>query len=491
MKWQAILTACLLASPALAQELTPGGHASGGGRGAPSSEPKAALPLDVTLAEAYKREFAFLAGQKKQLELRLERVGEQAGQDVRRMQAEITGLESQLLAKEASTKALREALVRAEQGTQSTADDQQLIDVTLEQSRTTLVDNQIEAAKAEEGADKAKLLEQRFNSAVALLEGVSSVREKQGVFFRADGTKTEGKIVELGRVAAYGVGAEAAGVLAPAGGGKLKVWREPATPIVRGLVRGEHPAVLPVFLFETLDAAVDDSAGETVLEHVASGGAIAWVIVGLGVLGLIFAAIRALLLVGASSDTDALGAELTKTVTEQGLGRAIEVCAAAKGSASRVVGSVLSALQQGTEDVEDVVNEAMLGEARRLHRFGTIILVIAAVAPLLGLLGTVTGMISTFDIITKFGTGDPKMLSGGISTALVTTELGLIVAIPTLLIGNLLKSWADRIEDEAERAVLRVLNAHRDTAPEAQRPRTDKPPRPAPSNLSPASDMAV
>ncbi|MEM1082143.1 MAG: MotA/TolQ/ExbB proton channel family protein, partial [Pseudomonadota bacterium] len=95
-----------------------------------------------------------------------------------------------------------------------------------------------------------------------------------------------------------------------------------------------------------------------------------------------------------------------------------------------------------------------------LNRFGAFILVIAAVSPLLGLLGTVTGMISTFDVITEFGTGDPKLLSGGISIALVTTELGLIVAIPMLLVGNLLSGWAEGIKDNMEKATLRIINQY-------------------------------
>ncbi|MEO1339167.1 MAG: MotA/TolQ/ExbB proton channel family protein, partial [Myxococcota bacterium] len=141
---------------------------------------------------------------------------------------------------------------------------------------------------------------------------------------------------------------------------------------------------------------------------------------------------------------------------------AIEACRRAKGSAARVLSSVLDSLKSGQEDIDDVVSEGLLKENRNLHRFNTIILVIAGVAPLLGLLGTVTGMISTFDVITKFGTGDPKLLSGGISTALVTTELGLIVAIPTLLLGNLLKGWGNSIENEVDRIVLRVVNIHKD-----------------------------
>ena len=91
-------------------------------------------------------------------------------------------------------------------------------------------------------------------------------------------------------------------------------------------------------------------------------------------------------------------------------------------------------------------------------RFGSAILVIASVSPLLGLLGTVTGMISTFDVITEFGTGDPKLLSGGISIALVTTKLGLIIAIPALLVGSLLSAWARNIKRDMEHAALRVTN---------------------------------
>jgi biopolymer transport protein ExbB len=68
-------------------------------------------------------------------------------------------------------------------------------------------------------------------------------------------------------------------------------------------------------------------------------------------------------------------------------------------------------------------------------------------------------MISTFDIITEYGTGDPKMLSGGISEALVTTEFGLIVAIPCVLLGNLTRSWADGVLGQIEQAALQVINA--------------------------------
>jgi biopolymer transport protein ExbB len=82
------------------------------------------------------------------------------------------------------------------------------------------------------------------------------------------------------------------------------------------------------------------------------------------------------------------------------------------------------------ETLELKLDEAILKNTPPLERFLTIIKVLSVVAPLLGLLGTVTGMINTFQAITLFGTGDPKLMAGGISQALVTTMEGLYVAIP-------------------------------------------------------------
>ena len=75
----------------------------------------------------------------------------------------------------------------------------------------------------------------------------------------------------------------------------------------------------------------------------------------------------------------------------------------------------------------------------------TFLKIIAVVAPLLGLLGTVTGMIKTFQAITLFGTGDPKLMAGGISQALMTTVLGLCVAIPTVLLHTLVAGRSKKI----------------------------------------------
>ena len=120
----------------------------------------------------------------------------------------------------------------------------------------------------------------------------------------------------------------------------------------------------------------------------------------------------------------------------------------------RPIQQLMDSQSDSHDTLMDLAETIVLQEKSRLERFGTAILVIAAVAPLLGLLGTVTGMIGTFEMITEHGTGDPKMLSGGISEALITTQLGLVVAIPMVLLGNALNTWSSRILSRLEAGIL-------------------------------------
>lgn len=98
-------------------------------------------------------------------------------------------------------------------------------------------------------------------------------------------------------------------------------------------------------------------------------------------------------------------------------------------------------------------------ELPRLEHFLSTIGVLAAVAPLLGLLGTVTGMINTFHMITIFGNSSPGLMAGGISQALITTATGLVIAIPVLLAHNYLSTKADGIICDIERYAATVFNA--------------------------------
>ncbi|MEM6999178.1 MAG: MotA/TolQ/ExbB proton channel family protein, partial [Pseudomonadota bacterium] len=107
-----------------------------------------------------------------------------------------------------------------------------------------------------------------------------------------------------------------------------------------------------------------------------------------------------------------------------------------------------------SEQRDDMLFSLLLGERAKLERFLGAIAVTATVSPLLGLLGTVSGMITTFNMMTLFGAGDPAVVSGGISEALVTTELGLIVAIPALILHALLSRKATAYAEGLEASAI-------------------------------------
>ena len=150
----------------------------------------------------------------------------------------------------------------------------------------------------------------------------------------------------------------------------------------------------------------------------------------IGAVGLLIAIWR---FMGLTSDSRKVTAQLKTDVasTDNPLGR---VLAAYEGNRSA-----------DTETIELKLSEAALKEMPGLTKGLLFIKVISVVAPLMGLLGTVTGMIKTFQVITLYGAGDPKMMAGGISQALVTTVLGLVVAIPMVLLHTIVSGQSRKV----------------------------------------------
>jgi biopolymer transport protein ExbB len=301
-----------------------------------------------------------------------------------------------------------------------------------------------------------------FGQALGLIDRIGKVSEAPGQFFLTDGTEVQGRILRIGNVAAYGISDSGSGALAPAGEGRLKIWPQAAAETAKALASGQTPAQLDVFLFESESSAIEEHAGKTLLGVINSGGSIAWIIVALGLVGLVLVLFRFMFLRNAGAATGKIVSKVGELVRKGRVDEALEACKTFKGATARVVGMAVRNLDRDRAHLEDIISEAILHESSHLNRFGAMILVIAAVAPLLGLLGTVTGMITTFDIITEFGTGDPKLLSGGISIALVTTEIGLAVAIPALLAGNILSGWSESIKDDMEKGALGVINQYKE-----------------------------
>jgi biopolymer transport protein ExbB len=201
--------------------------------------------------------------------------------------------------------------------------------------------------------------------------------------------------------------------------------------------------------------AVDPSRGQIlglliqapgIGERINQGGLVGYFIIFIGLLGLTLSGWRLKLL---KDESDAINRQLKSD----------------QASDDNALGRILSVFNQNQaidpESLELKIDEAILREVPKLEKFHSIIKVFAAIAPLLGLLGTVVGMIVTFQALTLFGTGDPKLMAGGISQALVTTMLGLIVAIPLVFLHSVLTSWSGSLIEiiEEQSAGLIARNA--------------------------------
>jgi len=181
------------------------------------------------------------------------------------------------------------------------------------------------------------------------------------------------------------------------------------------------------------------------LERIDQGGAVGYVILALGAIGILIVIYKT----------------ITLTLTSMAVRSQVKSDTPKKGNP---LGRILSVYHDNrnvdVETLELKLDEAILRETPALERGLTLIKIISAVAPLFGLLGTVTGMIETFQAITLFGTGDPKLMAGGISQALVTTVLGLVVAIPTLLLHSLVAGIAKNIIHVLEEQSAGIIAVH-------------------------------
>lgn len=416
---------------------------------------------EAELRQAWRKEYAFLTAQKRELQARISAFEKQAANARTEVQSSISQLQNQALALEIRADQLQEEARTLEKKRQDAQRNADILQATLKQAGVTLTErgNTLTSDEEFNRQSETERLAGVFQAGGQLLRELGKVRRAPGDFYTLAGDKLEGEIIHYGGVASYGVADEVAGILVPAGAGELKLWREPQEETARALADGESLEVLPLFIHGG-SAAVDTSPEKSVLDIINSGGPVGWLIILLGLCALLLIIVRIVFLRRANESTVEIADEVGDLVRDGEVDKAIELCRKRKGSTAAVVASALRNLDRERDALDDIINESLLNESSHLERFGTMILVIAAVSPLLGLLGTVTGMITTFEVITDHGTGDPQLLSGGISTALVTTELGLIIAIPTLLVGNVLSGWADRIKDNMQKAALRVINTY-------------------------------
>lgn len=198
---------------------------------------------------------------------------------------------------------------------------------------------------------------------------------------------------------------------------------------------------------------------ETLVEHIKKGGPVMVPILTLAALVALLALGKFLSLAFVRIPPPARLASLLEAVRRGDAEAARAAAAALGGPAGRMLSAGAKHLGGSKDLIEEAMYERMLETRFRFNRGLPFIAVGAATAPLLGLLGTVTGIISTFKLITVFGSGDVKMLSSGISEALITTEFGLIIAIPSLLIHAFLSRKARALLDRMEQLAVMFLGA--------------------------------
>ena len=259
-----------------------------------------------------------------------------------------------------------------------------------------------------------------------------------GKVLNAQGAASEQALTRVGSFALF----DSEGFLQPSGEGLIPVLGLPGGLLSElTTYKGKEGEALPLDPSHGVLLEMQAQA-PTFWQQVQQGGQVGAIIVLLAAIGLGIAAVRLW----------TLSRELTLVRRQLKSG---------EYHADNALGRVLTVADKhpelSMETLELRLDEAILHETPRMERGIGMVKVIAAIAPMLGLLGTVTGMIGTFQAITQFGTGDPKIMAGGISMALITTVQGLVAAIPLILAHSLLQSRFTELSNVLEQQVAGIL----------------------------------
>ena len=193
-------------------------------------------------------------------------------------------------------------------------------------------------------------------------------------------------------------------------------------------------------------------------EHINKGGVVIWPLLCLGLLATLVSLYKWVQLASIDQVRPNKLQDVLDKINEKDTETALVLAKRIRGPAGELLEIAIHNKSQSKDLLEEILYEKMLHTKPKLDRFLAFISLTAATAPLLGLLGTVTGMINTFKLITVFGTGDPKRLSSGISEALVTTEYGLIIAVPCFLMFAFLSRKSKGILGSMEQTAVGFVN---------------------------------
>lgn len=287
---------------------------------------------------------------------------------------------------------------------------------------------------------------------------------RDGSFEGRDGTQQTGTILRLGSFSAAYRSAQETGFL------EYSIQERNFAALAELPPRGMRRQINHYLDGQTDAVPVDFSGGLALrqltegvrfTEQIRAGGPIVYPILLIALIALAIIVERSIYLHKVYLNTDRIMGHVSELATRRDWLECEKLVHESKSSkipVIRVLQAGLAARHEHRETMESVLQEAILRELPNLERFLSVLSVLGTIAPLLGLLGTVTGMITTFHVITLHGTGNPRIMSGGISEALVTTMLGLGVAIPIMLLHAVLSRRVHYLVGDMEEKAVALVN---------------------------------
>jgi biopolymer transport protein ExbB len=424
----------------------------------PAASTRAQTLREVVEAERaiVEREADVLAAEVQALEGLLQRERARQEADARRLSTDITHLQTRIDARRRTLRELSREVPNSPGHADPDAPEPDTLAALLHDMRAELGAHGMPLPDAPPSIGQ---LEQAFTAFFDVLRFENQVRQEPAAVFTPDGRlHPDGTVLRIGRVAAFGWTGALAGPVVPA---DARTWvmiqGEPADAW-QGLREGSASPPVPVRLFEDVDDTIRrvQPQARSLLQQ---AGPLAWPLVLLAAAAALVVLVKtlSLLRLGAVGRAESLAdavargpAAVLQAAPVHQLDRIVQA-AARRVAAEGEVRDARWALQIEVETLQ-----ALTAMQRGLGALK----VLAATAPLMGLLGTVSGMIRTFEVIRVVGTGNAQSLSGGIAEALVTTEIGLWIAIPSVLLHTALAGWVDsratRLHAEAATLVSRL-----------------------------------
>ncbi len=290
----------------------------------------------------------------------------------------------------------------------------------------------------------------------------SEVSLKKGEFIDRKGLKKQADILFIGPFTQiYSTGGHVGFLLYSDKSERFFALSKPAPYLIRRSIKKYLSGKTPL-------APVDISKGGAIREflyemslweNILSGGPLVWPILGIGIIGLILILQKFYILRKKYIDSTQFMDELKTLIINKKWEQAKVLCQSFKQKPiPNIIFKGIINKDLPREELENILQEEILRHIPGLEKFLSTLGMLAKIAPLLGLLGTVTGMINTFHVITYFGTSDPKLMSSGISEALVTTMLGLSVAIPIMFFHTILSRIVENYIASMEENAISFIN---------------------------------